>query len=77
MGAPDDDKLWVAVQIPGAEEYVVVHSKLERGWVPRKDNHFVYGKGRHDDKQRSKNHNYQSRHRRVWNKILFGTRYGY
>ena len=44
MGAPDDDKLWVAVQInllyisfgqiPGAEEYVVVHSKLERGWVP-------------------------------------------
>ena len=34
MGAPNDDKLWVAVQIPGAEEYVVVHSKLERGWVP-------------------------------------------
>ncbi len=34
MGAPDDDKFWVAVQIPGAEEYVVVHDKLERGWVP-------------------------------------------
>ncbi|MDI1494947.1 MAG: putative exported protein [Cenarchaeum symbiont of Oopsacas minuta] len=34
MGAPPNDKLWVAVKIPGAEEYVIVHSKLERGWVP-------------------------------------------
>ena len=34
MGAPKDNKLWVAVQIPGAEEYVIVHDKLERGWVP-------------------------------------------
>lgn len=33
MGAPPDEKFWVAVQLP-QEGYVVVHSKLERGWIP-------------------------------------------
>ena len=33
MGANPDEKFWVAVQLP-KEGYVVVHSKLERGWVP-------------------------------------------
>jgi len=34
MGGPPDDKFWVAVLLPGEEEYVVVHKKLERGWAP-------------------------------------------
>jgi len=34
MGSPPDDKFWVAVRLPGEEEYVVVHKKLERGWAP-------------------------------------------
>ena len=33
MGSPPDKKFWVAVQLP-EEGYVVVHSKLENGWVP-------------------------------------------
>ena len=33
MGANPDEKFWVAAQLP-KEGYVVVHSKLERGWVP-------------------------------------------
>ena len=32
MGSPPDDKFWIAVQIPDDPGYVVVHSKLERGW---------------------------------------------
>jgi len=32
MGSSPDDKFWVAVQIPDDPGYVVVHSKLERGW---------------------------------------------
>ncbi len=33
MGGPPDDKFWVAVQLP-EEGYVVVHNRLERGWIP-------------------------------------------
>ena len=32
MGSSPDDKFWIAVQIPDDLGYVVVHSKLERGW---------------------------------------------
>jgi len=32
MGSPPDDKFWIAVRIPDDPGYVVVHSKLERGW---------------------------------------------
>lgn len=34
MGSLPDDKFWIAVQIPDEEGYVVVHSSLERGWIP-------------------------------------------
>ena len=34
MGSQPDRKFWLAVQIPGEEGYVVVHSNLERGWSP-------------------------------------------
>jgi hypothetical protein len=34
MGSQPDDKFWIAVQIPEETGYVVIHSKLERGWVP-------------------------------------------
>ncbi len=34
MGSKPDEKFWLAVQIPEEIGYVVVHSKLERGWVP-------------------------------------------
>jgi len=34
MGSKPDEKFWLAVQIPDEVGYVVVHSKLERGWVP-------------------------------------------
>ncbi len=34
MGSPPDRKFWIAVQIPGEEGYVVIHSKTERGWHP-------------------------------------------
>lgn len=34
MGSPPDDKLWVAVQIPDKEGYVIVNNKQERGWIP-------------------------------------------
>lgn len=34
MGAPPDRMLWVAVNIPGAEGYVPIHSMTERGWSP-------------------------------------------
>ena len=33
MGAQSDHKFWVAVQLPD-EGYVVVHNKLDRGWLP-------------------------------------------
>ena len=34
MGSKPDEKFWIAVQIPDDIGYAVVHSKLERGWVP-------------------------------------------
>lgn len=34
MGSKPAEKFWLAVQIPDEVGYVVVHSKLERGWVP-------------------------------------------
>lgn len=34
MGGPPADKFWVALNLPGKEEYVVINKKLERGWVP-------------------------------------------
>ena len=34
MGSQPNYKFWIAVQIPADEGYVVVHSKLERGWFP-------------------------------------------
>lgn len=33
MGSPPDDKFWIAVWLPESG-YVVVYSKLERGWIP-------------------------------------------
>lgn len=33
MGGPPNEKFWIAVQLP-EEGYVVVHNKLERGWIP-------------------------------------------
>ncbi|MFB5621992.1 MAG: hypothetical protein ACE5RO_04675 [Candidatus Nitrosomaritimum yanchengensis] len=33
MGAPPDNKFWIAVKTP-KEGYIVVHSNLERGWFP-------------------------------------------
>ncbi len=33
MGSPPDKKFWIAVQLPD-EGYVVVHNKLDRGWLP-------------------------------------------
>lgn len=33
MGANPDHKFWLAAQLP-REGYVVIHSKLERGWFP-------------------------------------------
>ena len=33
MGSPPDKKCWIAVQLP-EEGYVVVHDKLDRGWLP-------------------------------------------
>ena len=32
MGSPPDKKFWIAVQLP-EEGYVVVHNKLDRGWL--------------------------------------------
>jgi len=34
MGSPPDKKYWIAAKMP-KEGYVVVHSKLERGWIPQ------------------------------------------
>ncbi len=34
MGSIPEKKFWIAVQIPGDEGYVIVHSKTERGWHP-------------------------------------------
>ena len=34
MGSPPDKKYWIAAQLP-EEGYVVVHHKLERGWIPQ------------------------------------------
>ncbi len=33
MGSQPDEKFWVAVQLDEAG-YVVIHQKLERGWIP-------------------------------------------
>ncbi len=33
MGSPPNKKFWIAAQLP-EEGYVVVHNKLERGWLP-------------------------------------------
>ena len=33
MGSPPDKKFWIAVQLP-EEGYVVIHDKLDRGWLP-------------------------------------------
>ncbi len=33
MGSPPDEKFWVAAWLP-ENGYVVVHNKLERGWIP-------------------------------------------
>ncbi len=33
MGSPPDEKFWVAVKLPELG-YVMVHDRLERGWVP-------------------------------------------
>ena len=33
MGSPPNKKFWIAVQLPD-EGYVVVHDKLDRGWLP-------------------------------------------
>ena len=33
MGSPPDKKFWIAIQLP-EEGYVVVHDKLDRGWLP-------------------------------------------
>jgi len=33
MGSPPNKKFWIAAQLPD-EGYVVVHDKLERGWLP-------------------------------------------
>ena len=34
MGSSPDEKFWIAVNIPGESEYVVIHSTLENGWAP-------------------------------------------
>ena len=34
MGSSPDEKFWIAVNIPGKSEYVVMHSTLENGWAP-------------------------------------------
>jgi hypothetical protein len=33
MGSPPDEKFWIAVWLP-ENGYVVVHNKIERGWIP-------------------------------------------
>ena len=33
MGSPPNKKCWIAVQLPDDEGYVVVHDKLDRGWL--------------------------------------------
>ena len=33
MGSPPNKKFWIAVQLPDDEGYVVVHDKLDRGWL--------------------------------------------
>ncbi|MDP3779924.1 MAG: hypothetical protein Q8Q69_01875, partial [Nitrosopumilaceae archaeon] len=33
MGSPPDEKFWVAAWLP-ENGYVVVHNRLERGWIP-------------------------------------------
>lgn len=35
MGNPPDERFWVAVQLP-EEGYVVIHKKLENGWIPER-----------------------------------------
>ena len=38
-GIPQDRNFWVAIQLPDDEGYVVVHNKLDRGWLPRSQSH--------------------------------------
>ena len=33
MGSPPNKKFWIAIQLPDDEGYVVVHDKLDRGWL--------------------------------------------
>jgi hypothetical protein len=33
MGSPPNHKFWIAVQLP-EEGYIVIHDKLDRGWLP-------------------------------------------
>tara|TARA_B110001454_G_scaffold115378_1_gene107856 strand:- start:1028 stop:1660 length:633 start_codon:yes stop_codon:yes gene_type:complete len=33
MGSPPNKKFWIAVQLP-EEGYIVIHDKLDRGWLP-------------------------------------------
>ena len=42
MGSNPDEKFWLAVQIPDDPGYVVVHSRLERGWVPGSNSILAY-----------------------------------
>ena len=41
MGSQPDEKYWVAVQTDD-EGYVVIHKKLERGWIPRLNSILAY-----------------------------------
>ena len=41
MGSQPDEKYWVAVQTDD-EGYVVIHKKLERGWIPRLNSVLAY-----------------------------------
>ncbi|KKL66724.1 hypothetical protein LCGC14_2142150, partial [marine sediment metagenome] len=42
MGSQPDEKFWVAVQIPEETGYVVIHSKLDRGWNPDSNSILAY-----------------------------------
>ena len=42
MGSQPDEKFWVAVQIPEETGYVVIHSKLDRGWNPGSNSILAY-----------------------------------
>ena len=42
MGSQPDEKFWIAAQIPEETGYVVIHSKLERGWIPGANSILAY-----------------------------------